>query len=108
MYDNIKQLELSLLDQDIRKNKKILSEIISEEFVEIGSSGKIYKKIDILKYLPEEKDHKFTMIDFEYKELSKDVILVYYKITEDNSLRSSIWKKYSNKWKIIFHQGTKI
>jgi hypothetical protein len=37
------------------------------------------------------------------------VTLATYKTTEDGiaSLRSSIWQRYGDEWKMIFHQGTK-
>ena len=47
--------------------------------------------------------------DFKVKELPKDMMLATHKTTEDGvaSLRSSIWKRYGDKWQMIFHQGTK-
>ena len=101
----IQKLELSLLDQSVRQSKNQLNQLIADDFVEFGKSG----KQNILDSLPSEKTRTFNMIDFKIKELSQDVVLALYKIIENDtvSLRSSIWKQYSDAWRIIFHQGTK-
>lgn len=106
----IHKLELSLLNQTIRQSKSKLNQLIADEFVEFGKSGKVYKKQNILDSLPFEKTRRYSVIDFEVKELSQSVILAMYKIIENDavSLRSSIWKLYGDEWRIIFHQGTKI
>ncbi|HAT8178957.1 TPA: GNAT family N-acetyltransferase [Legionella pneumophila] len=106
----IHKLELSLLNQTIRQSKSKLNQLIADEFVEFGKSGKVYKKHNILDSLPFEKMRTFSVLDFEVKELSQNVILAMYKAIENDtvSLRSSIWKLYGNEWRIIFHQGTNI
>ena len=70
----------------------------------------IYKKSDILESLPKEEFEKITITDFEIISSQSNQIAVRYKSSfEDNiTLRSSIWKKEEDDWKIIFHQGTKI
>ncbi|MBA2709478.1 MAG: nuclear transport factor 2 family protein [Tatlockia sp.] len=104
----ILQLEQSLLDSSVRKSFEQLNKLIADDFVEFGSSGKIYNKQDCID--PNEKFRNFKMIDFEIKELSKEVILANYKTIEEDAvtLRSSVWKHYGNEWKMLFHQGTKV
>ena len=103
----IEALEQSLLDPSVRQSTEKLNRLIADDFVEFGSSGKIYNKQDCIK--PDEDSRKFVANDFKVEELSKDVMLATYKTTEDGvaSLRSSIWKRYGDEWKMIFHQGTK-
>lgn len=107
---HIFDLENALLTEEVRKSEDKLNQLISDNFVEFGKSGKIYKKSDILKFLPKEEFKKITITDFEIISSEKDEISVRYKSnSEDNiTLRSSIWKKGGDNWKIIFHQGTKI
>ena len=58
----------------------------------------------------------YEIIDFQIKELSPDNVLAMYKVeksdlkwnTKQISLRSSIWRKTNDEWKIVFHQGTNI
>ena len=107
MPKSIEALERSLLDSSIRQSTEQLGKLIADDFLEFGSSGKIYNKQDCFK--PDEYPRKFVVSDFKIKELSKDVTLATYKTTEDGiaSLRSSIWQRYGDEWKMIFHQGTK-
>lgn len=104
---SIEALERSLLDSSIRQSTEQLGKLIADDFLEFGSSGKVYNKQDCIK--PDETSRKFVVSDFKIKELSKDVMLATYKTTEDGiaSLRSSIWQRYGDEWKMIFHQGTK-
>jgi len=109
------EMELKLLDKNIRNNKNELIKYISKEFIEYGASGRIYTYYDTLKYLPiEETQIKYKIIKIESKILSENIILLLYIIEKNNGIeniitnRSSIWKKENNNWKIIFHQGTKV
>ena len=103
----IEALEQSLLDPSVRQSTEQLNKLIADDFLEFGSSGKVYNKQDCIK--PDEDLRKFVVSDFKVKELSKDVMLATYKTTEDGvaSLRSSIWQRDGDEWKMIFHQGTK-
>ena len=107
---HIFDLENALLTEEVRKNENKLNQLISDNFIEFGQSGKIYKKSDILESLPKEEFEKITITDFEIISSQSNQIAVRYKSSfEDNiTLRSSIWKKEEDDWKIIFHQGTKI
>ena len=53
-----------------------------------------------------------SLSNFEIYPLSKDIVLATYKIFDEiskqTSLRSSIWKREKGKWKMQFHQGTKV
>ncbi len=106
--DQIYKLELELLNLPTRQSEQRLNVLIADDFVEFGSSGKIYKKRDILKSLPTEKARSFQVYDFKATTLSENIILATYRVTENavDSLRSSIWKYFKNGWQMIFHQGT--
>lgn len=105
----IEALERSLLAPSVRQSIEQLNKLIADDFLEFGSSGKIYNKQDCVKRLPNESPKKFVANDFKVKELSENVMLVTYKTTVNGitALRSSIWQRYANEWQMIFHQGTK-
>lgn len=106
------ELEKELLKPEIRKSPMILKKLLSNDFIEYCSSGKIYKynKEDTFY----EENVSFEIMDFESQILANDCILATYKIKKiyhlDNStkrsIRSSIWKCFNGNWKMIFHQGT--
>jgi hypothetical protein len=113
--DEIYDLEQLLLSPGVRASADDLEALLADEFVEIGGSGRIYYKEDILRSLPGEKAVQFTVSDFETKSLSANLFLATYrleKILEDGgstlSMRSSIWKSSDSGWRMIFHQGTRI
>ncbi len=104
----IYDLEMSLLNPSSRKSSDHLKKVISDEFIEYGSSGLIYNKNDLLKSLPKEKPRYYVVTDFNVRELSFNVVLATYKVmvNSKHSLRSSIWQRQSCDWQMIFHQGT--
>ena len=106
----IYDLECSLLDPEVRKSKDLLDIYISDDFMEFGSSGKVYNKEEIISSLPVEKHRKIEVLNFQINELAENVILATYISLENgiSTLRSSIWKNTNGCWKMLFHQGTRI
>jgi hypothetical protein len=107
-------LESEFQKPDVRKSVGRLTELISDDFYEITSSGKVTFKKDCLANLPAAPEIKFVMTDFKINILCTDIIQTLFK-TEKTvvgtgkvtySMRSSIWKNENGKWKMIFHQGT--
>jgi hypothetical protein len=94
LQDSIEQLELSLLNPNVRKSKDALDAIIANGFFEIGASGNIYNKDDILNALPIEVTNTYVMSDFNILSLSENLILATYTLSEQyrKTKRSSIWK----------------
>ena len=110
----ILELENELLNPEVRKSPKKLKNLLSEGFVEYCSTREIYNYN--IKDTFYEDNVSFELIDFKSRELADDCILATYKIIKTyhsnniikKSIRSSIWKFYDNKWKMLFHQGTLI
>src|SRR6185437_2276684 len=97
---SIYDLELSLLTPEVRQSTAQLNQLIADEFIEFGSSGKFFNKKDIIESLPHEEPRKYNVEDFAVSTLSANVMLATYKVTIDSkpSLRSSIWKFENNRW----------
>ena len=115
--ENIKELiyklETDLLNPEIRASAEKLNELISDDFIEYGSSGLVYNKEDILKRLPQGNSPSYTLSDFEMIVLSEGIIQTRFKTnrvnldgTETSSLRTSLWRNTNNNWQMFFHQGT--
>lgn len=112
----ILQLEGDLLKSEIRKSSQKLNELLADDFVEFTSSGTeyYYKSGDVFQKQNDNNELIWDIIDFKIKQLSEDCILATYKVIKHNesnenkkySLRSSIWKCYDRRWKMLFHQGT--
>jgi hypothetical protein len=105
----IRRLEEALLVPEVRKSAAQIAALLADEFVEIGSSGRIYDKDQIIGQLQQESGEESlrTVSDFTARELADGLILVTYRIIETRTVRSSIWKRTNSEWRMVFHQGTK-
>lgn len=111
--ETIKLLEKRLLQPEIRHSTEDVSEMLSDDFIEFGSSGHIYSKKQSIEGLQNEDSVRISISDFKATILSPDVVLVTYKAVkhepnrqESRSIRSSIWRFIDDRWQIVFHQGT--
>jgi hypothetical protein len=110
------KLEVRLLQPEIRRSRADLEELLADDFVEIGSSGRKCDRQSIIKALAQELEIRIEMFDFQAVLLSSDVALATYRAEfaacegkpAKRSLRSSIWRFRKGRWQMIFHQGTPI
>ena len=109
-HEELYNLETSLLEHSTRTSQDYLNRILSDNFLEFGSSGHIWTKDDVLQSLPHEKPQLFKISNFHAHDLAENLVLLTYSLNYNNrnTLRSSIWKNHEGTWKIQFHQGTKI
>lgn len=105
-------LEISLLDPQVRKNIKELDRLIANNFYEIGASGKVYDKNNVLARLPLEQNDEILgeVIDFEIDNITEYLIRANYILEEKTrrTRRTSIWQRQNDNYQMIFHQGTVI
>ncbi|MBO9125629.1 MULTISPECIES: nuclear transport factor 2 family protein [unclassified Rhizobium] len=116
LRDHIRLLEERLFDQTVRNTRSLLETLLSPDFREIGSSGRLYRYEEIITALLEEPSDGTTrqLTDFEIQTLASDVVLATYRserIVQGEppvrALRSSIWRRDANgAWRMVFHQGT--
>ena len=116
LQKTIYDLETTLLKPEIRSSAEDLDLLLADDFVEFGSSGKIYDKKMILERLPKDTEIssvQFEVSNFQVKALSENVVLATFKtdkILPNNSrvtaLRASIWRNTNGNWQMIYHQGT--
>ncbi|MEH2236777.1 nuclear transport factor 2 family protein [Nostoc sp.] len=112
----LRKLEERLLQPDVRKSAKDVMDLLADEFIEFGSSGRVYDKQQIINSLQNEPIEPLTqrsITEFKTLVLATGVVLVTYRVVRHisdekpvYSLRSSIWKLNNDGWKMIFHQGT--
>jgi len=104
-----RKLEETLLEPDVRQSPARASALLSDDFFEIGCSGRTYDKEAILQSLSSEhpSQTKYTIDDFSVVRLGDNLVQARYRVVETKTLRSSLWRNDGDGWKIIFHQGTK-
>ena len=112
--DRIYHLEERLLQPEARKDSNKTADLLADDFIEFGSSGRVYDKQQALEAMANTPTVQMAMKDFKMTQLAPDIILATYSlVSHDNfesemiqSVRSSIWKFIGERWQIIFHQGT--
>jgi hypothetical protein len=107
------RLEKRLHQPEIRRLRDEVAKLLADDFVEFGSSGKIFDKQSILEEVADEPELAVATSDFKVVSLGPDVALATYRATviqlgepASYSYRSSIWKLIDGKWLMLFHQGT--
>ncbi len=112
--NTIKELEFSLLKPEVRSSREALNELLTEDFIEFGSSGEKYTKADILERLPNIIENvEYKVSDFTVDTPSDDIAIARYKTEKiingkDKviSERSSHWRKTDKGWQMFFHEAT--
>lgn len=111
----IERLELLLMDPGTRRNRARVASMLADDFVEFGSSGRVWTRETILDLLATETYTAPHAEDFVFRALGSGVVLITYRTVSTDSagaqtitLRSSIWIQKSEGWTICFHQGTRV
>ena len=112
--EQLYQLELRLLQPEVRKSTDDIAMLLTDDFVEFGSSGRIFYKQQVVEGLAHTPSVRMTLQNFHAKTLAPDVVLTTFRVVKHNesggermhSLRSSIWMFIDGRWQMVFHQGT--
>ena len=86
-------------------------ELLADEFIEFGSSGRVYTRDDLVAVLQTESPVVQTTSGLRMVTLAPDVALLTYKIRRHSDpcrgyLQSSLWRRSNGKWQMAFHQAT--
>lgn len=103
--------EKQLLDPEARHSAGVLEKVLHPDFIEFGSSGRVYNKRMMIDMMTKEIPGAVVIRDFEVRALSEDIALVTYRSigqSGQEARRSSIWVRSEGEWACRFHQGTRI
>lgn len=109
-------LEHAHLTPGARSARAAFEALLHESFTEIGASGRLYTRDDIIPLLLAEQTHPpRTITDFHARPIANTVALTTYTLTrtdpdgtQHHSRRSSLWLHENNTWRLTFHQGTNL
>ena len=98
------------------KTKEDIENQMCDEFWEVGASGNLYTKQDVIETLLErynDTDHQdiWEAKDFELTKIAPDNYLLTYILIQDKTRvtrRSTLWRKKNGDWKILNTCGTVI
>ena len=75
----LRRSEEALLEPAVRRNRERVEKLLAEDFLEFGSSGRVWTRDQIFDLLATETYTPFTIEDFACVLLSEDVALVTYR-----------------------------
>jgi hypothetical protein len=109
-----RRLEECLLQPEVRKSAKEVADLLADEFIEFGSSGRVFNKQQIIESLQQEPPIQRSLMEFKASALAPGVVLATYRAARPStsgeqptySRRSSVWKLIDGRWQMVFHQGT--
>lgn len=100
-----------MLDPRVRADRDQVSRLLHDDFLEFGSTGRVYNRKVLLDMLEDEEPSPVVIRDFAVRQLSDDTALVTYRTVGQGgqeARRSSVWVQDNGAWKMVFHQGTRI
>jgi hypothetical protein len=88
--------------------------LLADEFIEFASDGAAYTKAQLIDALHRETRCLRSLTEFHLVALSESIVLATFRATRQDetsgatveSLHSSIWLHRSDRWQLVFHQGT--
>jgi ribonuclease HI len=109
--DAVIAAERTLLDPEVRTDRAALERWLDPEFTEIGQSGRLWTRDEILDDLLTTGQSGYAaaeLIEPQVRELAPDCYLLtcVVQIGNRRTCRSSIWRLNSGQWRMSFNQGT--
>ncbi|MFO1130347.1 MAG: hypothetical protein U1E31_03170 [Rickettsiales bacterium] len=94
--------------------KKDIIKQMHPNFWEVGASGNVYTKKDVIeillsRYNDPNYQENFEAKDFLLTKISKNNYLITYTLIQDKvryTKRATLWRKVKNNLQILYHQGT--
>jgi hypothetical protein len=107
LHDVLLGLEQELLSASTWRDPARLAELLHDEFVEVGKSGKRWTKSTSIAALLAETDAPTGGMSFSVSPLANDESVVLAEWSMPGARRSSIWVKVAAVgWQLRYHQGT--
>ena len=104
--DEIRALEHSLLTPAVRSSAEKLDHLLSDDFVEFGSSRCAYTKAQVIRLVLANTVVPMPLLGFRATLIAPGIAHTTYRA--GGSLRSSLWRREGDRWRMLLHQGTPI
>jgi hypothetical protein len=110
VLEEVVALELRLLDPAVRRDGAEVERLLHPEFREIGASGRLRDRASMVAAPAEDPATGATAGELEARVVGDGVVLVTYVADSDDgrSLRSSLWVRGEDGWRVLFDQGTRL
>jgi hypothetical protein len=105
--------ELALLTTEVRGSADQLEELLDPDFAEIGKSGRLSTRAEMIAALVADTDpdkHAVDFSDMSGRTVGPGFVLLTYvtQVEGRRARRSSLWRRSMNGWRVLHHQGTPI
>jgi hypothetical protein len=108
--------EIDIVAAQKRRDFHAVEAVLADGFHEIGSSGRLFSKPEILDAIQEIQIIDYSFEQFKLLAIDNGYVIVTYIATVKRSYkgqehwnrayRSSIWMEREGSWRVIFHQAT--
>lgn len=108
LADELLALERRLADPEVRADPAAVGALLADDFREVGASGRIWNRAQVLAALAASPGPGYPIDDFAARALGDDHALVTFRAhtAAGQSWRTSIWSRAGGAWRLVFHQGT--
>ena len=105
--------ELALLTSEVRGSADQLEELLDPDFGEIGKSGRLWTRGEMIAALVADTDpeqHIINFSDMSGRTVGPGFVLLTYvtEVEGRRARRSSLWRQSMRGWRVLHHQGTPI
>ena len=105
--------ELALLTPEVRGSSEQLEELLDPDFAEIGKSGRLWTRAEMIVALVADTDpekHAVDYSDMSGRTIGPGLVLLTYvtQVEGQRARRSSLWRQSMKEWRVLHHQGTPI
>ena len=105
--------ELALLTSEFRGSAERLEELLDPDFEEIGKSGRLWTRAEMIAALAADTDpeqHTVSTSDMVGRTVCSGLVLLTYvmELEGRRARRSSLWRLSTKGWRVLYHQGTPI
>ena len=92
----------------MRADTSRVAELLHPAFEEIGRSGRLWGRDAILEALADEEPEPVKLQVLGVERVGGDALLLTARTMDARgaSLRSSLWLRNGDRWRLRFHQGT--
>jgi hypothetical protein len=112
VLEELKLLEPIFHHPEFGTRRRDYENMTDPEFWEVGASGRRYSREFVLDTLenraPNPEEAAWQTHDFQCREIAADNYLITYTLHQGLRVtrRSTLWRRTSQGWKILYHQGT--
>jgi hypothetical protein len=113
ILEELKKREPIFHHPEFGTSRAVFENVTAADFWEVGASGRRYSREYVIDRLVVRHSAPHVDIwetrDFHCREIAPDNYLLTYTLVQDATRvtrRATIWRRSSDGWKIVYHQGT--